>query len=343
MASSKPYTLHSMALATEYANIETAAAGVREAFEGTAGGVYQQRRGERAYHVWKWRDWNSAQHMDYIGPVGDEKADKRATEMRDQVAAMKALVPSLRMLGREGYVLVDAKSYATIAVLHKHGIFEAGGILVGSHAYGAILNKMGVRAEVYKTEDVDIARASALAFRRAPGKSLLEMLRESGVNFVGVPQLNHKQPPTSYKEVGRSQFRVDLLVPSSNETFPIVEVPELRAHATGLPYLGYLLSETQPVAIMARTGCFAVRVPVPERFAVHKLVVSVLRSRDNKAAKDRRQATILAAATANEFPGATADAVSAMSKRMARHFRKGLGAVQSLLEGTAAWDELTGD
>lgn len=341
MASGKLYSRHSMALAAEYANIETFAAEVQEAFEGTAGGVSQQRRGDRAYHVWKWRDWSSRQRLSYIGPVGDEIADESAAALRERVAEMQTVVPSLRMLRREGYATVDAKSYATIAVLHNHGIFAAGGILIGSHAYGAMLNKTGVRTSIARTDDIDIARASALAFKRAPGKSLLEMLRESGVNFVEIPQLKHKQPPTSYKEVGRATFRVDLLVPAFDETFPIIEVPELKAHATGLPYLGYLLAETQPAAIIAKTGCLSVRIPVPERFAVHKLVVSQLRSRSEKVAKDRHQAAVLASAMADEDPGAIADAVGAMSKRMARHFRNALPAVRGLLEGTDAWRELT--
>ena len=42
---------------------------------------------------------------------------------------------------------------------------------------------------------------------------------------------------------GLGRLRVDLLVPSRDETYRSVPVPELRAHATSLPYLGFLLGE----------------------------------------------------------------------------------------------------
>jgi hypothetical protein len=110
-------------------------------------------------------------------------------------------------------------------------------------------------------------------------------------------------------------------VPSVGETFPVVPVPELKAHATGLPYLDYLLADSQPAMLMAREGCCAVRVPLPERFAVHKLVVSRLRTeRGSKSDKDVLQASVLAAALAENHPGAIESAVADLPRRAHRHF-----------------------
>ena len=150
------------------------------------------------------------------------------------------------MLRREGYNVVDPRTYGTIASLANHRVFSAGGMLVGSHAYGVLLNKLGVRGAAYSTEDIDIARAAVLAFDRPPEEGLLGMLRDSGIEFVEVPRLERRAPSTSYKQRGRSHFHVDLLVPAPGETFPVVPVPELKAHATGLPYLDYLLADHNP-------------------------------------------------------------------------------------------------
>jgi hypothetical protein len=240
------------------------------------------------------------------------------------------------MLGREGFALVDAKTYATLASLHNHGVFTAGGMLVGSHAFGVLLNRLGVRAAAYATEDVDIARREALAFVRLPERSFLEMLRESGIEFLEVPSLDRRAPATSFKPRGRAPFHVDLLVPSRDETFPTVPVPELRAHATGLPYLGYLLAESQMAMVMAREGCCAVRVPLPERFAIHKLVVSRLRTgREAKSGKDVHQACVLCAALAASHPGAVESAVGALPRRARRHLAAALQAARPLLEDHA--------
>jgi len=208
-----------------------------------------------------------------------------------------------------------------------------------------LLNRLGVRAAPYATEDIDIARGRELTFDKRPEVGLLEMLRDSGVAFVEVPALDRKQPSTSYKQRGRSRFHVDLVVPSADETFPVAPVPELQAYGIGLPYLDYLLAESQTSMVMARQGCCAVRVPLPERFAVHKLIVSQLRTgRQAKAEKDRHQACVLCAALASSHPGALESAVTDVPDRASRHLRMALAAVEEPLEEVAprALEELRG-
>jgi hypothetical protein len=204
-----------------------------------------------------------------------------------------------------------------------------------------MLNALGVRAVPYATEDVDIARREALALPDVP--SFLEMLRATGVEFVEVPQLDRRSPAVSFKERGPSRFRVDLLVPSSDERYPVIPVPELKAHATGLPYLAYLLGASQVVPILSPHGVAATRVPAPERYAVHKLVVSQLRgSVDAKAEKDLHQAAVLIDALADRFPGSVGDAVEAVPRSARRALGRGIKALRAHLPRTAeaAWESL---
>ena len=85
------------------------------------------------------------------------------------------------------------------------------------------------------------------------------------------------------------------------------------AYATALPYLSYVLGETQIATLLAREGCCPVRVPIAERFAIHKLVVSQLRiGRDAKTAKDIFQASVLLAALGEKFSGAIESAVESL-------------------------------
>lgn len=211
---------------------------------------------------------------------------------------------------REGFQSVDPKTYATLASLHLHGVFAAGATLIGSHAFSVLINQMGIRAAAYATEDIDVARREALAFEHVPEKSFLTMLRDSGINFIEGPQLDHRKPSTSFKQQGAPRFHVDLLVPSPNNEIQIIEVPELMAYATALPYLSYVLGQTQTATLIAREGCCPIRVPIAERFAIHKLVVSQLRvNRDAKTEKDIFQASVLLAALGEKFPGAIESAV----------------------------------
>jgi hypothetical protein len=232
----------------------------------------------------------------------------------------------------EKYPTADRKTYSTLASLHNHGVFRAGAFVIGSHAYGVLLNVLGVKAVPYATEDVDIARREQLALTGIP--PFLKMLRETGI------KLGH---PTSYAEPGGSRLRVDLLVPSPDESYPTIPVPELGAYAQGLPFLRYLLSISQEAPILSPHGVVLVRVPVPERYAIHKLIVSQLRGTvSSKAAKDLRQAATLIEAVIERFPGAIEDALSAVPKSAERYLRRAIPALKRHLPDSAgcAWKVL---
>lgn len=340
------YAPHRRALTVLYTDLESYALNQREVFVGTAGSVIERKNASGfRFYAHQFYDSEGKKRERYLsGPVGNPKADSSAVELRARIKELKDIVPSLRLLGREGFNLVDSKTYATLASLHNHGVFAAGGMLIGSHAYGVLLNRLGVRATPYATEDIDIARREALAFEKLPEQGLLEMLQDSGIPFVEVPPLNRKKPPTSFKQRGRSQFHVDLLVPSANEDFPIVPVSELKAHATGLPYLNYLLVESQTAMLMAREGCCSVRVPLPERFAIHKLIVSRLRTgRGTKSDKDVVQACVLCAALTESHPGAIESAVAQIPRRAKKYLTPAVESARRFLEPAhlRAWEELS--
>jgi hypothetical protein len=345
MAPTKLYTAHSRALTSLYSDLEGNSS-QREVFTGTAGTVLERTNAAGfRFYARQYYDGEGKQRESYLGgPVGNVQADARARDMRTRIEEIKDLVPSLRLLGREGYNLADSRTYATLASLHNHGVFSAGGMLIGSHAYGVLMNHLGVRSANYTTEDIDIARREALAFETLPEQGFLEMLRDSGIEFVEVPPLDRKLPATSFKQRGRTRFHVDLLVPSPNEEFPVLPVPELKAHATGLPYLQYLLQDSQTAMLIAREGCCAVRVPLPERFAVHKLLVSRLRSgRGAKSEKDVFQACVLLAVLADKHSGTIEEALKMVPGPARKYLKPAIESGRPLLEITypRAWDALT--
>jgi hypothetical protein len=195
---------------------------------------------------------------------------------------------------------------------------------------------LGVKAVPYATEDVDIARREQLALPGIP--PFLKVLRETGIEFLEVPSLNRRGHPP-----GGSRLKVDLLVPSPDETYPTIPVPELSAYAQGLPYLKYVLSNSQEAPIPSPHGVVMVRVPVPERYAIHKLIVSQLKgTASSKAAKDLRQAATLLEAVLERFPGAIEDALSAVPKNAGRYLRRAIPALKRHLPASAeaVWDVL---
>ena len=116
-----------------------------------------------------------------------------------------------------------------------------------------------------------------------------------------------------------------------------------KSRRTALPYLDYLLSESQTAMLMAREGCCSVRVPLPERFAIHKLVVSRLRTgREAKSDKDVFQACVLCAALAESHPGAVESAVTKIPRRARKYLKPAIESARRFIEPShpRAWEEL---
>jgi hypothetical protein len=91
--------------------------------------------------------------------------------------------------------------------------------------------------------------------------STLETLREVDRSFRVVQGSPHSRPTTRY--IANNGVRVELIAPE-------------EALETEVGLLGYLAHKSQPAAILHGTGIL-VRVPAPERYAIHKLILSARR------------------------------------------------------------------
>lgn len=333
---------HERALTLLFSELASAAARETQAFLGSPGSL-AERTNETGTRYWvhRYSDAAGRRNEAYLGKSDDPAVSARIAELSERIAAANSAIASVRLLARAGFATVDRKAYSTLASLHNHGLFQAGALLIGSHAYGALLNALGVRAAAYSTEDVDIARRAQLAVSGLP--PFIEMLRETGLEFFPVPALHRRAPSTSFAERGGSRLRVDLLVPSPDEEYPTVPIPELGTHAKGLPYLAYLLSTSQEIPVLSPHGAVMVRVPAPERVAVHKLIVSQLRGTASaKPEKDLRQAATLIEALSERFPNAVEEALGTLPKSAVRHAVRAIKALERHLPSSdeSAWEEL---
>jgi hypothetical protein len=333
---------HERALTLLFSELDSTLAKNRDVFLGTPGAL-TERTNENGTQYWvhRYSDAVGRRFETYLGTADDPEVKAKLEALRDRIDAANTVISQVRLLARSGFVTVDRKAYATLASLHNHGLFEAGALLIGSHAYGALLNALGVKAVAYRTEDVDIARRETLALPGVP--AFIDMLRATGIEFFEVPAFDRKAPSTSFAERGGSRLRVDLLVPTRGTDYPTIAVPELKAHAKGLPYLAYLLGVSQEVPVLSPHGAVMVRVPVPERYAIHKLIVSQLRAKvSGKPAKDLQQAAVLLEVVADQFPGAVQEALATVPKSASKYIKLGIAALERHLpeSATAAWEAL---
>ena len=138
------YLAHPPPLTVLYADLENHALAQPGVFLSAAGSVIERENASGfRFYAHQTYDSSGKKRERYVaGPIGDTDADNAATALRARIHEAKALVPSLRLLGREGFHLVDPRTFATLGSLHNHGVFAAGAVLVGSHAYGVLLNAM---------------------------------------------------------------------------------------------------------------------------------------------------------------------------------------------------------
>ncbi|CAB3781920.1 hypothetical protein LMG28614_01320 [Paraburkholderia ultramafica] len=338
------YEQHELAYCSQFANVAQAAATQDKVLMGAPGTVIEHKRGGAAYYARQYMGPEGRRQQENLGgPKGDPEVDARVEHVLQRIDLSKDLISRIRDLSKLGFQLADNKTYATVGVLYNYGLFEAGAVLVGSHAYAVILNSLGIKAISYETEDIDIARRHQLALTNIPKGGLLAMLKETGIHFVSVPSMKRGEPSTSFTEAGKSRFHVDLLVPSRDDTFSTVPVTELNAHATALPYLAYVLANAQTGTLISRHGAVPVRVPEPSRFAIHKLLVSRLRTNTLvKSQKDVRQASVLLAMLGEHRSGDIEDACAALPRSARVLVRRTLPEVEALMRDAheAGFEEL---
>ncbi len=203
------------------------------------------------------------------------------------------------MLAAGGAATDSAQIVKVLSLLGESGVFRMGGVLVGTQAFIAFGNMLGVRFEKQslRTHDVDVAQDRAIGIALSQEAGAVDVrgaLTDSDLGFSPVPELNPRWPSTSFKIRGK-ELRVDFLTPLFGpESEKAIFLPALGVSAHPLRFLDYLIEAPAQAVVVGGAGVL-VNVPDPARFALHKLWISARRSvsEQTKALKDLRQAAHL--------------------------------------------------
>ena len=219
----------------------------------------------------------------YVGPETPELLEQIAQhkQIRDDERERRSLVSTLvRSFSLQPPIFEIGE---IIAALAKAGVFRLRGVLVGTVAYQTYSAMLGARLprSILQTDDVDIAQfknASVAVEDKTP--PVLEVLKQVDKTFRPVPHI-HKQNVTSY--LAKGGMRVDFLTPNEGRDTDVPQrLPAFQTDAEPLRFLDFLINDPEPVAILHAAGIY-VLVPAPNRYAIHKLIVS--RRRPEGAAK----------------------------------------------------------
>lgn len=247
--------------------------------------------------------------------IGEDSDELRGLIERHRVLREEAGVRSgerarlVRILRAEGFTGVDPSTGSLLAALAASGVFRLGGTVVGTHAFRLYEGELGLRYsfdQMAQTDDLDIASFEKLSLvlddqAQPPVQSVL-------ADFAFEPAPTLDTAPAWRWRQSQGNALVEFLTPAFGEEGSR-RLEALGVTAQALNYLNYLIAEPIQAAVMYRSGVL-VQVPRPERFAIHKLIVSDRRKdRDRlKARKDRSQAIFLIDALLEDRPDDIRDA-----------------------------------
>ena len=251
----------------------------------------------------------------YIGEDTDElraRMEARRALRTEEAEREKDRARFVRILTSEGLLAPGLETGRILTAMSRAGAFRLGGTVVGTHAFrhyeGLLGVQMGSERSIL-TGDIDIASFERLSLALAEagdGTDLAPVFKD--FDFAPVPSLNRPHV-WQWKQTKRNTL-VEFLTPSFEEDERLRELPALGVSAQSLHFLNYLIAGAVEVPTLYRSGAL-IRVPRPERYAIHKLIVAE-RRRDGvdavKSRKDRAQAEFLIRFYAEEDPWLIAEA-----------------------------------
>lgn len=211
----------------------------------------------------------------------------------------------VRILRTENVLGLDQKSGALLKAFERAGVFRVGGVLVGTHAFRLYEPEIGFRippGQSVMTQDYDITAFErlSLAIDDHVDTSLGSVLDD--MDFDPIPGLDSQSVWRWRQSTG--QAKVEFLTPSFEEAEAVRPLKSLGVHAQSLHHLNYLIAEPIQAVALYREGIL-VRIPRPERYAIHKLIVAARRQKGPdslKSRKDRAQAQFLIQVLAEDRP-----------------------------------------
>ena len=258
--------------------------------------AYKTVKGSR-YAYWAFKEIDGRKREYYLGPDGPaiiaiEAARERGAPALDAVARQAAATIA------QGCVATPPKHFRIAKRLADYQFFRAGGLLVGTHAFLALGNQLGVAwGSGTRTLDLDFAHASpggnvSVALPADMDANAHDAL--TSLEFGFLPALGgSKSLASHYVSEREPELRIDFLT-VVRRAGREVHAPNLGVALSPLKFLDYLIERPGQAVLIDRADAALVNLPDPARYGLHKLIVAHERgARHPKHDKDILQALAL--------------------------------------------------
>lgn len=256
---------------------------IRREREGRGYWVARQRLGEKVVEV-------------AIGPdVAEVKAQvaQALSEQEIRKIWLRSASADVAILRAGRCLAPDMQTGRLLAAIAKAGFFTAGGILGGTQAFRHYPLMLGVEAPVQKvvlTGDVDLLTPAGLRLV-GTDRSLTTRIAELGISLAPVFGLDPDQAP-KFRAAGVIDLEFLSTVGRGADAGRLH--PGIGERVQALRFIEFSMKDPEWAVSLYRSGVM-IRVPRPERYALHKLMVAELRSGSfiEKRHKDLDQASWL--------------------------------------------------
>jgi len=228
----------------------------------------------REYWYWQVRDLEGINRQVYLGP-NDERLQKLVQLHQDgsptQAADLSSLAAACVALG---CTTVIPQHFEVINRMAEYGFFRAGGILIGTHAFLAMGNMLGVKWHSgWRTNDVDVAHAGknvSLALADNAKADMHDAITSLEMGLL--PQQSLAQGPGATYLTTKRDLRVDLLTSARRQDGTYLYEP-LNVRLQPLKFMEFSLENTTQTVLISGERALLVNIPSPMRYALHKLVI----------------------------------------------------------------------
>lgn len=266
----------------------------------------------RRYGYWAFKEVDGRKREYYLGPEGPAIAAIEAARAKG--------APVLEVIARQsaaalaqGCMATPPKHFRIAKRLADYQFFRAGGLLVGTHAFLALGNQLGVAwGNGTRTLDLDFAHAGpggnvALALPadlHADAAQALESLQMGFLPALG----GAKGLASQFVSEREGDLRIDFLTAARRKRGDVA-APDLGVALVPLKFMDYLLERPGQAVLLDRADACLVNLPDPARYGLHKLIVAHERGpRHPKYRKDILQALALTQWHLDHAPTLLADA-----------------------------------
>ncbi len=270
------------------------------------------------YWYFQFRDIGGGVRQIYIGPDSEriqrliKEAKTPATSHTDSLA---------RAAFELGCAGVLPKHFSIIRRIAEYGFFKAGGVLIGTHAFIAMGNLLGVSwADGSRTHDVDFAHAGkSISIGMPADINVVTNATMDSLEMGLIPIQSFKGGAgATYLNPAEPELRLDFLSPAGSRSGDdAFNFKKLNIALQPLKFMEFSLESTTQAALLSRDGALLVNIPSPIRYGLHKLLVYGQRSEAfrTKSTKDILQSAALISYYARNDPASLKHAYRDLMER----------------------------